>query len=120
MGPADVVAIIEEYSKWLPTSDIPKLLVAAEPGLLLVGPYLDYARTFPCQTEVTVAGSHYIQEDSPAEIAKAIEDWVSAMSEDYAMSEDAEMAKDASVEDDAMSGAHNNVASMLKLFVVSA
>merc|ERR1712013_657301 len=103
MGPADVVAIIEEYSKWLPTSDIPKLLVAAEPGLLLVGPYLDYARTFPCQTEVTVAGRHYIQEDSPAEIAKAIEDWVSAMSEDYAMS-----------------SAHNNVASMLKLFVVSA
>ena len=28
---------------------------------------------FPNQTEVTVAGSHFIQEDSPAEIAAAIE-----------------------------------------------
>jgi len=106
--PAESFAIIEEYSKWLPKTNIPKLLVAAEPGLLLVGNYLSYARTFPNQEEVTVTGEHYIQEDSPVEIAKAIEDWLGAFVED------------GSSEDDAKSNAHNNVASMLKLFVVSA
>merc|ERR1712194_54403 len=121
--PAEVFAIIEEYSKWLTKTNIPKLLVVAEPGLLLFGPYLDYARTFPNQEEVTVTGGHYVQEDSPAEIAKAIEDWVGAMVEEDASSEGVEkgeMAKEVSVEDDAISSAHNNVASMLKLFVVSA
>jgi len=112
--PADNAAIIEEYSKWLPKTNIPKLLVAAEPGFILVGDYLAYARTFPNQEEVTVTGRHFIQEDSPAEIAKAIEDWLGALVEE------GEMAKDESSEDDATSNAHNNVVSMLKLFVVLA
>ena len=112
--PAESFAIIEEYSKWLPKTNIPKLLVSAEPGLLLVGPYLSYARTFPNQTEVTVTGGHFIQEDSPVEIAKAIEDWLGAIEEGE------ESSKDGSTEDNANSSAHNNVASMLKLFVVSA
>jgi haloalkane dehalogenase len=114
--PAESFAIIEKYSKWLTKTNIPKLLVAAEPGLLMVGPYLSYARTFPNQEEVIVTGEHYVQEDSPVEIAKAIEDWVGAMVEEDVSSE----AKEVSVEDDAISSAHNNVASMLKLFVVSA
>lgn len=80
--PAESFAIIEEYSKWLPKTNIPKLLVAAEPGLLLVGNYLSYARTFTNQEEVIVKGEHYVQEDSPSEIAKAIEDWFGAMVEE--------------------------------------
>src|SRR4029078_882359 len=33
--PADVVAIVDAYAKWLSTSPIPKLFVKAEPGSLL-------------------------------------------------------------------------------------
>lgn len=80
--PAENFAIIEEFSKWLPQTNIPKLLVAAEPGFLLTGDYLDYARTFPNQKEVTVTGEHFIQEDSPVEIAEAIDDWLGELVEE--------------------------------------
>ena len=31
--PADVVAIVEDYGRWMATSSVPKLFVAAEPGV---------------------------------------------------------------------------------------
>lgn len=74
--PADVVAIVAEYAAWLATSPLPKLLISAEPGGILVGPQLDFCRTWPNQTEVSVKGSHFIQEDSPDEIGKAIAAWM--------------------------------------------
>ena len=74
--PADVVEIVDSYGRWLATSDVPKLLVNAEPGSMLNGANLDFARTFANQTEVTVAGRHFIQEDSPHEIGAAIADWM--------------------------------------------
>ena len=61
--PADVNAIVAAYADWMPTSDLPKLFVKAEPGLLVAGgANLDFARKLPAQTEVTVAGVHYVQE----------------------------------------------------------
>jgi haloalkane dehalogenase len=74
--PADVVNIVDSYSQWLQISDIPKLFINAEPGAILTGRMREVARAFPNQTEVTVAGSHFIQEDSPAEIADAIRRWL--------------------------------------------
>lgn len=74
--PADVVEIVEAYGSWLTTSDVPKLLVNADPGAMLNGSNLDFARTFPNQTEITVPGRHFIQEDSPHEIGAAIVDWM--------------------------------------------
>ena len=74
--PADVAAIAAEYGDWLAKSDIPKLFVNAEPGAILVGRQREFCRTWPNQTEITVAGSHFIQEDSPDEIGKAIADWL--------------------------------------------
>lgn len=74
--PADVVAIVEEYAAWLATSDVPKLFVNADPGSILTGPQRDFCRTWPNQTEVTVSGAHFIQEDSPHEIGQAISDWL--------------------------------------------
>ena len=35
--PADVVKVVEDYSAWLATSDLPKLFINAEPGSILVG-----------------------------------------------------------------------------------
>ena len=75
--PADVVAIAAAYADWLATSTVPKLFVKAEPGGILAGgAVLDFARRLPAQTEVTVAGVHFLQEDSPDEIGRAIAGWM--------------------------------------------
>ena len=76
--PADVVAAVDAYSAWLAQSDVPKLFVNAEPGAILTGSQREFCRTWRNQTEVTVRGSHFIQEDSPDEIGDAIADWLAA------------------------------------------
>ncbi|MGN6309663.1 MAG: haloalkane dehalogenase [Xanthobacteraceae bacterium] len=76
--PADVVAIAAAYSQWLATSDMPKLFVNADPGAILIGAPRQFCRTWPNQTEVTVPGSHFIQEDSGAAIGRAIAQWMTA------------------------------------------
>ena len=70
--PADVVAIVEAYAQWLARTDVPKLFVNGEPGSILVGPQREFCRSWPNQHEVTVRGSHFLQEDSPAEIGAAL------------------------------------------------
>ncbi len=78
--PADVAAIVAAYADWLATSSVPKLFVKAEPGALLAGgANLGFARALPMQTKVTVAGVHYLQEDSPDEIGQAIADWMAKL-----------------------------------------
>ncbi len=74
--PADVVEIVQSYADWLPTSGIPKLFVNADPGAILTGPQREFARSWDEQTEITVPGNHFIQEDSPNEIGRAIADWL--------------------------------------------
>ena len=74
--PSDVVTITAAYAEWLQSSDVKKLFVNAEPGAILVGEMRELCRTFPNQTEVTVAGSHFIQEDSPDEIGQALANWL--------------------------------------------
>ena len=74
--PADVVAIVQAYADWLSKSDVPKLFVNAEPGAILIGAAREFCRGWPNQTEVTVAGSHFIQEDSGPEIGAAIAGWM--------------------------------------------
>ncbi|MDA0352620.1 MAG: haloalkane dehalogenase [Chloroflexi bacterium] len=78
-GPADNLALINEYAAWMRTSDVPKLFVNAEPGAILVGDRRDFVRSFPNQTEVTVEGRHYIQEESPAAIAAALAAWYAGL-----------------------------------------
>jgi haloalkane dehalogenase len=75
--PADVAAIAAAYSDWLASSGVPKLFVKAEPGgILATDPLVDFVRSFPSQTEVKVAGLHFVQEDSPDEIGRAIAGWM--------------------------------------------
>ena len=73
--PAYMVQLVDEYAAWLSNSQIPKLFVNAEPGAILTGPQREFCRTWPNQREVTVKGIHFIQEDSPHEIGRAIADW---------------------------------------------
>ena len=74
--PADVVKVVEGYSRFLAQSDIPKLFVNADPGSILVGRQREVCRAWPNQTEVTVPGAHFLQEDSPDEIGKAVADFI--------------------------------------------
>ncbi len=73
--PEDVNRIVADYAAWLADSPVPKLFINAEPGAILINEQREVCRSWPNQTEVTVAGSHFIQEDSPAEIATAISSW---------------------------------------------
>lgn len=76
--PAEVHEIVQSYADWLATSEVPKLFVNAEPGTILTGAQRDFCRTWPNQTEVTVPGIHFIQEDSAPEIGTALSEWMVA------------------------------------------
>ena len=73
--PADVVAIVNEYAEWMTGNELPKLFINGDPGAILVGERREFCRSWKNQTEVTVKGSHFIQEDSPEEIAEALASW---------------------------------------------
>lgn len=73
--PADVTEIVADYAAWLEGADVPKLFINADPGTILIGAQREYCRSWPNQTEVTVPGLHFIQEDSPDEIGAAIAAW---------------------------------------------
>ena len=73
--PADVVEIVQQYADWLSETELPKLFVNAEPGAILQGAQREFCRGWKNQTEVTVAGNHFVQEDSPHEIGRAIREW---------------------------------------------
>ena len=73
--PADVHSVVESYSQWLATSVVPKLFINAEPGSILIGRQREICRAWPNQTEVTVPGLHFLQEDSPEAIADALSGW---------------------------------------------
>ena len=77
--PQDVHDIVVAYGDWLATADVPKLFINAEPGTILTGPQRQFCRTWPNQTEVTVPGIHFIQEDSAAEIGQALHSWLTGL-----------------------------------------
>ncbi len=74
--PQGVAQIMRDYGSWLAGSTIPKLLVTADPGQVIAGAAREFCRTWPNQTEVTVPGRHFIQEDSGTDIGRAIADWL--------------------------------------------
>ena len=77
--PADVVGIVRAYSEWLAASDVAKLFIDADPGAILTGPQREFCLGWPNQTVAKVKGSHFIQEDSPDEIGKALSDWLAGL-----------------------------------------
>jgi haloalkane dehalogenase len=73
--PENVCAIVNRYAEWMQTNDLPKLFINAEPGAITTGRIRDFCRSWKNQTEITVKGIHFIQEDSPDEIGNAISSW---------------------------------------------
>ncbi len=74
--PPEVVEIVADYARWLSGAQLPKLFVNAEPGSILIGEQREFCRSWPNQTEVTVPGLHFIQEDSADEIGQALSSWI--------------------------------------------
>ena len=78
--PVEMVQLVSEYGRWLEESvTLPKLFINAEPGSILVGRQREYCRSWPNQKEVTVPGKHFVQEDSPFKIGKAIAEWLKGL-----------------------------------------
>ena len=77
--PADVTKILDDYGAWMSENDVPKLFVNADPGSILIGPQREYCRAWKNQTEITVPGLHFIQEDSPNEIGAALAKFIKAL-----------------------------------------
>ncbi len=73
--PQDVHGIVAGYADWIRNSDMPKLFINAQPGAILIGSQREFCRAWKNQLEVTVKGNHFLQEDSPDEIGKAIAEW---------------------------------------------
>jgi haloalkane dehalogenase len=70
--PADVVAIVEDYARFLSTSQIPKLFIDAEPGGFLIGAQREFCRAWLNQEQVIIKGAHFLQEEAPQEVGEAI------------------------------------------------
>jgi haloalkane dehalogenase len=78
-APADVTEIVRASTRWLAGASVPKLLIRAEPGAILTGNALAACRRWPNQREVEVPGKHYVPEDSPAHVGRAVAAWYHAL-----------------------------------------
>jgi haloalkane dehalogenase len=74
--PANVAAVVNQYSTWLAESDVSKLFINAEPGMVINDRIRELIRTWPNLTETTVSGRHFLQEDSPDEIGHTVAQFV--------------------------------------------
>ncbi|RMI28270.1 haloalkane dehalogenase [Nocardia stercoris] len=76
----DVVAIVENYDRWMAASPaVPKLVMAVENGVGLGSPeMIDWAATTFASTEVVSIGpaGHHAPEDQPDAIGAAVADWI--------------------------------------------
>ncbi|MFK7977153.1 MAG: haloalkane dehalogenase [Halioglobus sp.] len=77
--PAHMVSLVQAYADFMAATNIPKLFVNADPGSILVGEQREFCRSWPNQQEVTVKGTHFIQEDSPNEIGQAVAEWAAGL-----------------------------------------
>ena len=77
--PKEMAEVVQDYADWMAQNEIPKLFINAEPGAILIGPQREFCRAWKNQTEVTVKGKHFIQEDSPHEIGSAIKEWLQSL-----------------------------------------
>lgn len=76
--PPDVAMAVGAYNAWLQETDIPKLLFHAKPGALMRAEAVEWCRANLSNLETVDvgAGIHFIQEDAPDEIGRALADWI--------------------------------------------
>lgn len=76
--PEDVARIISDYWAWLQETDIPKLMLVAKPGVIIKPDIADELEAMvPALERVDIGkGKHYVQEDRPDAIGRALDDWL--------------------------------------------
>lgn len=76
--PADVVERVKAYGAWLAQTDLPKLHLYASPGALNPPAVAEHlAESLKNIESIFVGGGiHYIQEDEPEIIGRAVADWL--------------------------------------------
>lgn len=69
-----------QYAQFLMSSPLPKLLIHAEPGVLITAPAVQFAtQNYPNLKTVSVgAGAHLLQEDTPDALGQVIASWLGA------------------------------------------
>ena len=79
--PAHSVEVVRRYSQWFLESDIPKLMIHAEPGALIPPEAAEYlkANLKNLNTVNIGAGVHFLQEDNPEAISSALADWLGTL-----------------------------------------
>ncbi|AHF15260.1 haloalkane dehalogenase [Niabella soli DSM 19437] len=80
-APKEVAEIVTGYGNWLQQSPVPKLWIHGIPGAVENDNMREFCSTWPNQTELSVKGKHFLQEDSPGEIGTAIAEFVQKLSE---------------------------------------
>jgi hypothetical protein len=75
--PADLAAAMDRNAAGLRKLDVPILLLHAEPGFIVQPPAIAYARANFRRLEVVNvgAGKHFLPEDQPTAVGRAIADW---------------------------------------------
>ncbi len=79
--PADNAELVQRYSDFLEQIDLPKLFVNTTSGHALTGPPREWCRGWPNQTEVTIDARHFLQEDKPHELGRALRAFVQTVRE---------------------------------------
>jgi haloalkane dehalogenase len=75
--PSDMYARVKRYSDWMGASvHLPKLFINASEGHGTAGAAREHCRRWPNQSEITVQAKHYVPEDCPHEIGKALVDFL--------------------------------------------
>ena len=77
--PSDMHDVVSDYGQWLASSQVAKLFVNADPGSILTGRQREFCRSWPNQSEVTVPGIHFVQEDSGDQIGRAVAEWLDGL-----------------------------------------
>lgn len=77
-APAGVAQAVRAYSAWLQETDIPKLMFHVTPGVLMPAETVQWCKeNFSNLDDVHLGpGVHYIQEDYPHTIGKALAEWI--------------------------------------------
>ena len=74
--PKDVHESVTAHLDWMAKNDLPKLFIKGDPGGLIQGGRERVCRAWKNVTEISVKGNHYLPEESPAEIGRAIANWL--------------------------------------------
>lgn len=79
--PKHVYDKVKAYNQWLTETQIPKLCLYVHPGAIMTEKAIEYVKNnFPNTKMVDIGDSiHFIQEDHPHAIGKAISDWYSKL-----------------------------------------